>query len=184
MTREHFWVFTIHLNLATMTVSSPLLFQPDPFLLTKMPSFRHNNVPRFLFRVHTPESYSQTSLTEVVPQASAHNAARAEQDIFTWDRRDAARILDVQLRWWLHRDASDYWDQWANRVVELRKPFSETDKGKTTEHYEVRTAIVIAERCYPGRWALPVATMLLALKPRMHNDCVILDGFASTYSGK
>jgi hypothetical protein len=292
-----------------MTISSPLLFQPDPFLLTKMPSLRDNNVPRFLFRVHTPESYSQTSLTEVVPQVSAHNAARAEQDIFTWDRRDAARILNVQLRWWLHRDASDcslvcwtssllfalqyglhlarrnnpgefkpsqitllivdtrsipdgafvkdldrlnvfsayadlnlernlayletmrlgsmgyyfgeylsqgclnikdrcdqatmqdlidcglfkllpelknedYWDQWAKRVVELRQPFSETDKGKMSEHYEVRTAIVIAERCYPGRWALPVATMLLALKPRMHNDRVILDGFASTYSGK
>lgn len=78
----------------------------------------------------------------------------------------------------------DSWNQWANRVVELRKPFSETGKSKISDHCEVRTAIVIAEGCYPGRWALPVATMLLALKPRMHNDRVILDGFASMYSGK
>jgi hypothetical protein len=62
----------------------------------------------------------------------------------------------------------DPWNQWANRVVELRKPFSETEKGKMSEHYEVRTAIAIAGRCCPGRWALPVAMMLLALKPRMH----------------
>lgn len=233
-----------------------------------MPAFRDGNVPRFLFRVYTPESYSQTSLNEIIPQSYTHNVDRAEQNIFTQDRRDAARILNVQFRWWPHHGESecnlvcwtssllfalqyglqlarrnnpgeyklsqitllivdtrnipngafvkdldllkvfseysnpnlklnlanletmrlgsrgyyfgeylsqgrlylkdrcaqatmqdlidnglfellpklkneDSWDQWANRVLQLRKPFSETDKGKVSGHYEVRTAIVI-----------------------------------------
>jgi hypothetical protein len=76
------------------------------------------------------------------------------------------------------------WDQWAKRVIELREPFREVDNVNQSKHSDVRRAIVIAERCFPGQWALPVAVMLIALKPRMKNDRVILDAFASMYSGE
>lgn len=270
-----------------------------------MPSLRDGNIPRFLFRIHTPNCYGHTSLSIVIPEAFKQNGFRATQDIFTWNRQEAAKILNV-LRWWnyddpvdcnlvcwtssllfalqygLHRarrrnpdgyepsqialliidtrnmpkaafvkdleiiDAfsgysdpyvqrnltylqqlrlgpmeyyfgeylsqgyldiegecsqatmqdmidsglfqlmpeleSKDWDQWANRVIELRRPFHETVNVNQTKKSDVRRAIVIAERCFPGRWALPVATMLLALKPCLHKDRVILYAFASMYS--
>lgn len=75
------------------------------------------------------------------------------------------------------------WNSWANRVVELRAPFNKAMDISQSNHYEVRRAITIAESCFPGRWALPVAAMLLALKPRVTKDPVILNAFASLYSG-
>ncbi|KAL2143404.1 hypothetical protein VTI28DRAFT_10458 [Corynascus sepedonium] len=39
----------------------------------------------------------------------------------------------------------------------------------------------MAQACYGSRWALPVAAMLLSLKPRKHNDSVILGGFRSMF---
>lgn len=293
-----------------MTIPPPLLFQPDPFRLSLMPSIRDGNIPRFLFRVHTPDSYGQTSLSAVMPQAVIRNGVNATQDIFTWDRKAAANLLNIQLRWWqyeessacslvcwtssllfalqygLHRarqdnpdgyDPSDItlllidtrsmpdgvfvkdldlidafakysdpmlkenlsylqqlrqgsrgyyfgeylsqgylgidgicsqatmqdligsglfelmpefedqasWNLWANRVIQLRDRFRGGTIGITpSHHYEVRRAILIAETCFPGRWALPTAVMLLSLKPRMNKDRVILDAFAAMYSGK
>ncbi|EDU44814.1 conserved hypothetical protein [Pyrenophora tritici-repentis Pt-1C-BFP] len=79
-------------------------------------------------------------------------------------------------------ESKDFWDQWAKRVIELRRPFNETVNIKQTKKSDVRRAIVIAERCFPGRWAIPVATMLLALRPCLDKDRVILDAFASMYS--
>jgi hypothetical protein len=77
------------------------------------------------------------------------------------------------------------WDLWANRVIQLRDPFRGGTIGiNRSDHSEVRRAISIAETCFPGRWALPTAVMLLALKPRMNKDRVILDAFAAMYSGK
>lgn len=90
-----------------MTTTSPILFQPDTFRLSQMPTLRDGNIPRFLFRIHTPDSYGQTSLSAVVPQAVIHNGAKATQDIFTWDRKAAAKLLNTQLRWWPYRDPSD-----------------------------------------------------------------------------
>ncbi|KAF1969656.1 hypothetical protein BU23DRAFT_512819 [Bimuria novae-zelandiae CBS 107.79] len=290
-----------------MTTSSPLLFQPDPFRLSQMSSLQDGNIPRFLFRIHTQNCYGQTSLSEVLPKACALNGVRATQDVFAWDRKDAARILNIHLRWWDYNDPSectlvcwtssllfalqyglhrarrsnpdryepsqitlliidtqsipkgafvkdleiidafssysdpsvtrnldylqqlrlgskgyyfgeylsqgyldikgicsqatmqdlidsglfrlmpelqskDSWDKWADRVIELRKPFSEPNNVNQAKQSDVRRAIVIAERCFPGRWALPVAAMLLALKPRIDKDGVILDAFASMYS--
>ncbi|OAL01546.1 hypothetical protein IQ06DRAFT_220781 [Phaeosphaeriaceae sp. SRC1lsM3a] len=75
------------------------------------------------------------------------------------------------------------WNLWANRVIQLRDPFRGGTIGITPSHdYEVRRAILIAETCFPGRWALPTAVMLLSLKPRMNKDRVILDAFAAMYS--
>ncbi|KAF2993356.1 hypothetical protein E8E13_001338 [Curvularia kusanoi] len=292
-----------------MTTTSPLKFQPDPFQLSQMPSLRDGYVPRFLYRIHTPDTYGHTSLSSITPQAVASGGVNATHDIFTWDRKAAAKLLNIQLRWWdyndpyecnlvcwtssllfalqygFHRarqdnpdryDLSDVtlliidtrgmpkgvfvkdleliaafakcsnpyceknlpflqqlrqgsrgyyfgeclsqghlkiagicsqttmqdlvksglfelvpefenqasWTQWANRVIELRTPFHNAIDVNQSDPFEVRRAIVIAETCFPGRWALPVAVMLLALKPRMKKDRVILDAFASLYSGQ
>jgi hypothetical protein len=78
----------------------------------------------------------------------------------------------------------DSWDGWANRVIELRAPFSALKNASLSIHSDVRRAIAIAETWFSGRWALPVAVMLLALKPRMDKDHVILDAFAAVYSAK
>lgn len=288
-----------------MTTTPPLLFQPDPFQLSQMPSIRDGYIPRFLFRIYTPDNYGHMSLSSVTPQAVISRGLNTTRDIFTWDRKAAAKLLNIQLRWWdydnpsdcslvcwtssllfalqygLHRarqgnpdkyDLSDItlliidtrsipkgifvkdleliaafakysdpyceknllylqqlrqgryyfgeylsqgrleifgicaqttmknlvesgffevmpdfedqvsWNLWANRVVELRAPFNDAIDISQSNHYEVRRAITIAESCFPGRWALPVAVMLLALKPRMNKDPVILNAFASLYS--
>jgi hypothetical protein len=59
------------------------------------------------------------------------------------------------------------------------------DEGMTREATsdEVRTAITVAQGCFGSRWALPVAVMLLALKPRDF-DPTILVGFRCMFSGK
>jgi hypothetical protein len=274
-----------------------------------MPSLRDGNIPRFLFRIHTPNCYGHTSLSSVMPQACIQDGFRARQDIFTWNRQEAAKILNVHLRWWnyddpvdcdlvcwtssllfalqygLHRarsgnpdghdpsqitlmiidtqdmpkaafvkdldiidsflaysdhhvqrnladlqqlrlgsmgyyfgeypsqgyldiegkcsqatmqelidsglfrlmpemEGKDSRNRWANRVIELRRPFNETVNLNQTKNSDVRRAIVIAERCFPGRWAFPAAIMLLALRPCLHKDRIILDTFASMYSGE
>jgi hypothetical protein len=292
-----------------MTTTSPLLFQPDPFRLSQMPTLRDGNIPRFLFRIYTPDSYGQASLSEVVPQAVIHNGAKATQDIFTWDRKAAAKLLNTQLRWWKYRDPSDCnlvcwtssllfvlqyglhrarqgnpdgyqlsqitllildtrslpdgvfvkdlelidafahhsdpavrenlvylrelrqgskgyyfgeylsqgrldingicaqatmqnlidsglfklmprleskesWNKWADRVVELRSPFTIHNSVGLSNYSDVRRAITITETCFPGWGALPVAVMLLALKPLMSKDHIVLGAFAAMYSSK
>ncbi|KAF3032321.1 hypothetical protein E8E12_002369 [Didymella heteroderae] len=292
-----------------MTTTSPLLFQPDPFQLSQMPTLRDGNIPRFLFRIHTPNSYEQTSLSAVVPQAVILNGAKATQDVFTWDRKAAAKLLNTQLRWWPYRDPSDCnlicwtssllfvlqyglhrarqgnqdgyqfsqitllildtrslpdgvfvkdlelidafahhsdpairenlaylrelrqssrgyyfgeylsqgrldingicsqatmqnlidsglfklmpeleskesWNKWADRVVELRGQFNIHNNVGLSDRPDVRRAITIAETCFPGQWALLVAVMLLALKPRMNKDRIVVGAFAAMYSEK
>lgn len=292
-----------------MTTTSPLLFQPDPVQLDHMPTLRGGHIPTFLFRVHTPNSYGQTSLSAVVPRAVLHNGAKAAQDIFEWDRKTAAKLLNIQLRWWpytepsdcnmvcwtssllfvlqygLHRarqgnpdgyqlsqitllildtrslpdrvfvkdlelidafahhsdpavrenlaylrklrqgskgyyfgeylsqgrldingicaqatmqnltdsglfklmpglESKESWNKWADRVVQLRGEFNVYNNVRLSDHSDVRRAIAIAETCFPGRWALPVAVMLLALKPRISKDHIVLGAFAAMYSSK
>ncbi|KAL8908263.1 MAG: hypothetical protein Q9171_005517 [Xanthocarpia ochracea] len=77
------------------------------------------------------------------------------------------------------------WTMWPKRVIELRKPFETLQHVPTmAKHAEVRDAITIAVACFGGRWVLPVATMLLALKPRKSKDPVIVNAFAAMFSGK
>lgn len=77
------------------------------------------------------------------------------------------------------------WNLCADKVIQLRKPLRGGTIGiNRSDHSEVRRAILIAETCFPGQWALPTAVILLALKPRMNKDRVILDAFAAMYSGK
>jgi len=75
------------------------------------------------------------------------------------------------------------WHRWAKRVVNIRDEKLRDTTGMTDKN-EVRTAITMAQACYGSRWALPVAAMLLSLKPRKHNDSVILGGFRSMFDGE
>lgn len=76
------------------------------------------------------------------------------------------------------------WDEWANRVVCLRKPFEASQDTPIATHAEVRKAIAIASACFGDCCDVPVATMLLALKRRKRKDPVIVDGFAAMFSGQ
>lgn len=75
------------------------------------------------------------------------------------------------------------WARWAKRVVELRQPFVQ-GRPATTTHNEIRIAITIAQGCYGDPWTIPMAAMLLALKPRRRGDPVIIEGFQAMFSGK
>lgn len=77
----------------------------------------------------------------------------------------------------------DKWCQWANTVLKLRTPFAISQGASSTTHAEVRKAVTIAG-CLGDRWAVPMAAMLLALKPRRRNYPVILDGFKAMFARK
>jgi len=78
----------------------------------------------------------------------------------------------------------NYWNMWANRVVELRQPFKTPRDNCYTSQTDVRQAISIAESCFGGCWVIPMAAMILSLKPRKENDSVIVDGFAAMFTGE
>ncbi|KUL86901.1 hypothetical protein ZTR_05274 [Talaromyces verruculosus] len=73
------------------------------------------------------------------------------------------------------------WNQWPTTVVAARGPFSEPIDAPPALKEEVETAIAIAKILFKGPWSLPVAAMLLSLKPRQRNDPVILNGFLKIY---
>ena len=76
------------------------------------------------------------------------------------------------------------WGQWAKAVVNLRQPFKDLENLSLAPHTAIRKAISIAETCFEGHWALPMAAMLLALRPRQEHDAVITHGLAAMFSGK
>ena len=78
----------------------------------------------------------------------------------------------------------DKWNSWADRVVELRRPIKYSRDSPLVTRTEVRKAIFIAQGCFGDRWTVPVAAMLLALKPRKKDDPVILNGFEAMFKGK
>ena len=95
------------------------------------------------------------------------------------------RLIDVGLFELLPMFSDESkWTMWPNRVLEFRKSFDTLQNARTTTHAEVRDAITIAGACFGGPWILPVATMLLALKPRKTKDPVIVSAFAAMFSGK
>ncbi|KAI0383665.1 hypothetical protein F5Y04DRAFT_269929 [Hypomontagnella monticulosa] len=69
---------------------------------------------------------------------------------------------------------------WARRVMTIRNEFKSPAESTTKEN--VRTAIVIAQACFGGRWALPLATMLLSLCHRQYDSDAILEGFYSMFT--
>ena len=79
---------------------------------------------------------------------------------------------------------SEHWHRWANRVVELRQRFESSDERSVSAKSEMRKAIVVAETCFGLHWTLPMALMLLCLKPRPRGDPTIVQGLLATFTGK
>ena len=77
-----------------------------------------------------------------------------------------------------------YWHLWARRVVELRESFENSDSPSATAKSDIRKAIVIAERCFGLRWTLPMALMLLSLRPRPPDDPIIVGGLLALFTGR
>lgn len=77
----------------------------------------------------------------------------------------------------------DNWNGWAKPVLQIREAFQESVPRDTTRA-EVRKAITIAEGSFGEPWTIPVAVMLLSLKPRKANDRIIIEGFKAMFSGE
>ena len=77
-----------------------------------------------------------------------------------------------------------HWENWAKPVKSSRIPFFLNNDAGPTSEYEVDAAISIAKTLFRSPWSLPVATMLLGLKPRQRNDPIIISGFIEHYGGE
>lgn len=75
------------------------------------------------------------------------------------------------------------WENWAKPVKSSRIPFFSSNHDETTLEDEVDVAMSIAKTLFRGPWSLPVAAMLLGLKPRQRNDPIIINGFIDNYGG-
>ena len=100
------------------------------------------------------------------------------------------RCVQVSLRTLLDLDLfrlmpelanEEHWGKWADAVLRVREPLKERKHLETT-HDEVHKAITIAKSAFGGPWAIPVAAMLLSMKPRMTDDNIVIDGFKSMFS--
>ncbi|KAK3309274.1 uncharacterized protein B0T15DRAFT_135944 [Chaetomium strumarium] len=72
--------------------------------------------------------------------------------------------------------------EWANAVVKIREAFADRNTAQATDKKGVRTAIAMAQAFFGSPWTVPVAVMLLSLRPRKPDDKTILDGFSSMFS--
>lgn len=76
------------------------------------------------------------------------------------------------------------WTKWAKPVVWSRHPLYYQKTAPSASEDEVHAAISIAKTLFRGPWSLPVATMLLGLKPRQRNDPVICNGLIGGYGSE
>lgn len=76
-----------------------LPFQPNSLQLGQMPSFERNDVPRYLFRISGPRTAGRTTVSCVIPPASASGQIEEMQDIFKLDPKDSATRLNEHLQW-------------------------------------------------------------------------------------
>lgn len=60
----------------------PTPFEPSPAQLKFMPKFEKNDIPRYLFRIHTPVTAGTTTTSYVIAPASKANGPNASKDIF------------------------------------------------------------------------------------------------------
>lgn len=74
------------------------------------------------------------------------------------------------------------WRGWQNSVAAYRSIYREP--ALATESTEVKKAVKMARRCFGEAWALPIATMLLSLKPRGDDDLTLVEGLRAEFSGE
>lgn len=73
-------------------------------------------------------------------------------------------------------------NDWMTRVSELRRPFGLLHEPPRAKTSEIFTAIRIGCYFQQDQWAIPVAMMLLALKPRKGDDSAIMQAFSKWFS--
>jgi hypothetical protein len=76
------------------------------------------------------------------------------------------------------------WEDWPRTVVSARGSFCDPNDIPLASEDEFHAAITIANDLFGGPWSVPIAAMLLGLKPRQRNDPVIIDGFIARYGGE
>lgn len=74
-------------------------FKPSSEQLKLMPKFSENDIPRYLFRIHTPVTDGTTTTSYVISPASKGNAPNASTDIFKESPRKAGDLLWNHLKW-------------------------------------------------------------------------------------
>ena len=78
----------------------------------------------------------------------------------------------------------DLWFEPLIRLEGLREPFRQDDIARITSEAEFHLAIAIARLCFGGKWAVPMALLLLSLRPRQSPDHNLEHGFRACFSGK
>ncbi|KUL92210.1 hypothetical protein ZTR_02588 [Talaromyces verruculosus] len=79
------------------------------------------NIPRYLFRVVSPQSDGETNGTWVRSESAIRNRTSSLEDIFfrlnNYKRRTIARTLNVHLRWWPKDNLEDNFVSWTGSLL-------------------------------------------------------------------
>ena len=90
------------------------VFEPNLAQIEKMPNFSQNNVPHFLFRIHSSNSAGSADATDagswVSFRASGTDEADKAEDIFGLPRHIAAARLNAHMQW-------QYWNNPQSNLV-------------------------------------------------------------------
>ncbi|KAJ5355246.1 uncharacterized protein N7496_012458 [Penicillium cataractarum] len=99
--------------------SEQLLFSPHPD--SGVAESVLDNVPRYLFRVATPESDGITNETWVRSEAALRDRGASLEDIFfhldTKKRTEVAKILNLHLQWQTKNDLLDNFVSWTSSLL-------------------------------------------------------------------
>ncbi|KAJ5286802.1 hypothetical protein N7478_002488 [Penicillium angulare] len=92
-----------------------------PFYPPRSLGTTQKRLPRFLFRIATPESDGSTNKIWVKSQAAKDNRPSSTEDIFSnftiKKRTNIAEILKVHLRWWPKYDLDDNFVSWTSSLL-------------------------------------------------------------------
>jgi hypothetical protein len=95
-------------------------FKPTDDQLAKMPLFKRQSVPRYLFRLYSPQSAGSTSINQVSSPACLHTDQDRHDlchDLFELDPREAATRLNDHLRWKQHHERNCNLMSWTSSLL-------------------------------------------------------------------
>lgn len=91
-------------------------FQPSPEQLKHMPKFDGDQIPRYLFRVHTPVTAGKTTTSHVMPPASG-SIPEAKLDIFRESLQAAGDLLWNHLAWTRAHEPKCNFISWTSSLL-------------------------------------------------------------------
>lgn len=98
---------------------APLPFQPNMSQLDQMPLLKDNQVPRYLFRLHSPKTVGTTCPSYLAPPSATSSNPDLYRDVFSLQQADAARCLNSHLRWWSSHEAKCNFMSWSGSLLFL-----------------------------------------------------------------